>query len=1651
MTARRALGLTSILAFTVLIAGIAFSASTADGAGFAFLERVQELVGQGSGLMSALPEPTSTAGELAPSAPLTSDSFTTPGSFSWVAPAGVTSVQVEAWGGGGSGGSATGQSTGGSFRAAAGGGAGGCYVKSISVPVTPGNSYTVTVGAGGVAVSTNGVATPGNDSWFSTAATVIAKGGAGASSLIASGADATSSGGTGSSIGCIGDTVFAGGNGAAGTNPSGSGNSGGGGSSAGTGSIGNNAVGATGGVAPTGGGAGANGRTSSGAAGSTATQVGGGGGGGWAAASTTLRAGGAGGPGKIVLTYTAAAGSATKLAITSISPANPAAGSTFSVTVQAQDSSSVAAAVTADTNFTLSNTGGGTIGGNTTGTITAGTSSITVTGVTLSSPGTGVTLTATRTSGDNLTSGTSSPFKVLSAEPTVQASAVVFSNITDTGFTASWTPGNGSSRLVTIRALGITAVAPSDGSSYTANTAFSSGSTTGSSNFVVSAGSSNSVAITGMNPGMPYVVNVYEFNGSGGTQNYLTTSPATATQSTFSLVSWNFPNSTDDAIADSGIAANLSKTIATFGGTNAPTFNFDASGSGGTTSAMSATGWDSGSGAKGWKISLVSSGYENLHIWSKQRSSGTGPRDFKVQYSVDDSTYVDVPSSTIAITTTDFTTGIVTNLALPAATANQPNLYLRWIMTSNTSENGATVASTGTSQIDDIVVDGSLVPTPTVISVSPTSGPAAGGNSVTITGANLSNATGVSFGGTPATGLTNNTATSITVTAPPQAAGQVDVTVTTAGGTSATGAGDKYTYFDPFTLDFVGPTDGSTNVATSTALTVSFNRAANPGAVTVSGNTSCLTGSVQLSSDNFATCVALGAPVGSNGDKTYTITPQAALANSTVYKIRVTQAVQDTNGVSLDQAFTQPNGWTTGSSTPQITATGGPLSFGNVTIGNTSAAQSYWLSCSNATQPVTITPPADFQVSINGSNGSFANPQTVSAAACNAGLTVWVRFVPSSTGPAGGNIAHTSSEASTQNLVISGTGVAASCAAQPTGMVAWYRGEGDALDSRGNDNGTFNNSAYVTGKVGNSFGLAGSTANYIATPASPALDITQYTVDLWIYPTTVGTAQYLVDKGDGTTDNFDLALTDTDQVEIDFTTVAEGHHSVDSIATLPLNTWSHIGGTYDGTTEKVFINGLLDNSATFGATPTRGQTMVIGKRANDTFPFTGRMDEIEIFNRALTGAEIASIYNASTAGKCTFTGANGPAGWWPGDGHSRDIIGGDNGILQGGVSYAVGEVGQTFSLDGTGFIVTDVPPTTVTDNWTLEAWVNPANLSQPGFFMTNGFDDGNTGNGYAFGMSGGKLIGVMGGVTIIDSGYAFPAANQWYHVTMLRDNGTTKFYVNGVQTPNTSSTAPTTPSEFRIGSEHGIRFFQGRIDEPTIYTRPLSGNEIQSIFNVGVAGKYKSAPTETGNVTVNAGGDATVTFSNVTTAGTTQQVPVDLTPYLPLPNGQSPVLVYDISTSAVFSPGTATICFHLPLVNTQVAFEALHLLHFQNGGWVDVTGTLDFSSRTACTVPLSSLSPVAITSSLPTAAGVTVSGRVLAPGGGGLRSAAVVMTNSRGVTRRVLTNAFGYYMFEDIGAGGSYVMTVQSRRYAYSPRIVQVSDTLARLDFTPIE
>lgn len=107
-------------------------------------------------------------------------------------------------------------------------------------------------------------------------------------------------------------------------------------------------------------------------------------------------------------------------------------------------------------------------------------------------------------------------------EPGLQASAVSFSNVTTTGFTISWTKGNGNGRIVLIKQGSAVDVNPVDGTTYTASASFGSGDEIGTGNYVVYLGSGDTVSVTGLSTGTAYHVRVFEKNGSGASIDFLT-------------------------------------------------------------------------------------------------------------------------------------------------------------------------------------------------------------------------------------------------------------------------------------------------------------------------------------------------------------------------------------------------------------------------------------------------------------------------------------------------------------------------------------------------------------------------------------------------------------------------------------------------------------------------------------------------------------------------------------------------------------------------------------------------------------------------------------------------------------------------------------------------------------------------------------------------------------------------------------------------------------------------------------------------------------------------------------------------------------------------------------------------------------------------
>jgi uncharacterized protein YhjY with autotransporter beta-barrel domain len=256
---------------------------------------------------------------------------------------------------------------------------------------------------------------------------------------------------------------------------------------------------------------------------------------------------------------------------------------------------------------------------------------------------------------------------------------------------------------------------------------------------------------------------------------------------------------------------------------------------------------------------------------------------------------------------------------------------------------------------------------PTVSAISPMNGPTGGGTSVTITGTGFSfaNNTGaVKFGTTVAT-YTINSDTQITATAPAGTAGPVDITVTTPGGTSATNAGDQFTYVaapvgSSFTASSIAYNTGS---ASATTIAVSGHVTNSPTSYGVGSSTTANGGTVSINSAGNASYTP---PAGFRGNDSFTFT--ATNAGGTSSPATVTVPVSDPTITVTPTTLTAGTGGVAYSQS--LTASGGkaPYSF-STTLASGALPSGLTLS-SSGTISGTTTATGTFTFTVTGTDSS---------------------------------------------------------------------------------------------------------------------------------------------------------------------------------------------------------------------------------------------------------------------------------------------------------------------------------------------------------------------------------------------------------------------------------------------------------------------------------------------------------------------------------------------------------------------------------------------------------------------------------------------------------------------------------------------------------
>ena len=335
------------------------------------------------------------------------------------------------------------------------------------------------------------------------------------------------------------------------------------------------------------------------------------------------------------------------------------------------------------------------------------------------------------------------------------------------------------------------------------------------------------------------------------------------------------------------------------------------------------------------------------------------------------------------------------------------------------------------------------------------------------------------------------------------------------------------------------------------------------------------------------------------------------------------------------------------------------------------------------------------------------------------------------------------------------------------------------------------------------------------------------------------------------------------------------------------------GNAFDGVV--LFGSGAHDNTIAGnligtdktgrGALPNNGSgvTIVAGAKHN-TIGGTTDPDRNVISGNSQSGVSIAGNGTSDNTIRGNYIGTNaagtdqlypnGTVGWWKADDNATNAVDSGTGTLQGGASFSDGVAyGRAFRFDGTGLVsIPDSPELDITDNITLEAWVNPSS-----FFGTGG-----SAGPVVIGKQSGYqlhllptgavrffLPGINAGANAqLDSTQTI-GLNIWTHVAGTYDgvSGEWRVYINGnlAESATQVGTIASTSAPLQIGGfDDGLNqqgLFSGIIDDPAIYSRALSNADIQRIYSAQATGK--GAGNAVAGVKITNGASANAIGNNV--------------------------------------------------------------------------------------------------------------------------------------------------------------------------------------------
>jgi hypothetical protein len=218
------------------------------------------------------------------------------------------------------------------------------------------------------------------------------------------------------------------------------------------------------------------------------------------------------------------------------------------------------------------------------------------------------------------------------------------------------------------------------------------------------------------------------------------------------------------------------------------------------------------------------------------------------------------------------------------------------------------------------------------------------------------------------------------------------------------------------------------------------------------------------------------------------------------------------------------------------------------------------------------------------------------------------------------------------------------------GLVGWWPFNGNANDESGNgNNATFNSASLISNRFGianSAYSFGGNGQYMLLNPIAALSGASELTVSAWVKISgqntntncNLGCAQFLLARDpDYSSQGFSLGY---GQGSFKFGGAISNSNGVISSQSFsaPFSSWQHIAWTVGGGSQKIFVNGLVSNSSIYnGVLPISNGNLYFGYNPVMGYPYflNGLLDDIAIWNRALSASEIQQLY--TTQAPCTLT------------------------------------------------------------------------------------------------------------------------------------------------------------------------------------------------------------------------------------------------------------------------------------------------------------------------------------------------------------------------------------------------------------------------------